>query len=109
MDDRKEWTTEYTKQLFQGVLSLKNQDECEKFFRDLLTSQEIETYAARLESASLLQKGISYREIAKRTGMSTATITRVNQWLERGLGGYKLVLSRITKSHLHKTANNAVL
>ena len=33
-------------------------------------------------------------KIAEEVGTSTATVTRVNQWLHHGTGGYRLVLDR---------------
>ncbi len=89
------WKNKDTKLLFEAVLSLKSAKEVEAFFRDLMTVQEIETFAERFKVAVLLTKGVSYREIYEKTGVSTATVTRVNQWLERGMGGYKLVLERL--------------
>ncbi len=91
------WKTKDTKVLFEAVLSLKSASEAEAFFRDLMTPQEIETFAERFKVALLLTKGISYREIYDKTGVSTATITRVNQWLERGMGGYKLAIARLKR------------
>ncbi|MBD3280191.1 hypothetical protein GF389_01540 [Candidatus Dojkabacteria bacterium] len=93
MNTKKNWKTEDTDNLFKAVLSLGNIEECENFFRDLLTEQEIETFAARFKSALMLDKGISYRKISAETGMSTATVTRINNWLERGMGGYKLAIA----------------
>ena len=89
------WKNKDTKVLFEAVLSLKTIKEAEAFFRDLMTVQEIETFAERFKVAILLTKGVSYREIYEKTGVSTATVTRVNQWLERGEGGYKLAISRL--------------
>ena len=89
------WKNKDTKVLFVAVLSLKTIKEAEAFFRDLMTVQEIETFAERFKVAILLTKGVSYREIYEKTGVSTATVTRVNQWLERGEGGYKLAISRL--------------
>jgi TrpR-related protein YerC/YecD len=43
----------------------------------------------------LLVDGIPYREINERTGVSTATITRINQWLQHGTGGYRSMLERL--------------
>ncbi len=91
------WKTKDTKVLFEAILCLKSVSEAEAFFRDLMTPQEIETFAERFKVAVMLSKGISYREIYEKTGVSTATITRVNQWLERGMGGYKLALERLKK------------
>ena len=39
-------------------------------------------------------KAPSYQEISRRTGASTATVTRVAQWLHRGEGGYRAVLKQ---------------
>ncbi|MCL4167299.1 UNVERIFIED_CONTAM: hypothetical protein GTU68_002114 [Idotea baltica] len=51
--------------------------------------------AERWEIAQLVDKGVSYREIAKQTGASTATITRVAQWLNHGMGGYRELLKQV--------------
>ena len=40
-------------------------------------------------------EGRSLREISKKVGSSTATITRVAHWLHHGKGGYKLMLERL--------------
>ena len=42
-----------------------------------------------------LMVGITYQEIAEKTGASTATISRVNRSLIYGAGGYQMVLSRM--------------
>ena len=85
--------------LFQGILKLKNVKECQMFFRDLCTITELESMAERLMVAKLVSKEKPYRTINKITGSSTATITRVAQWLNFGMGGYYLVLSRLFKNH----------
>jgi TrpR-related protein YerC/YecD len=48
--------------------------------------------------ARLLDEGVSYHEISERTGASSATISRVNQWLRYGRDGYRLVLDRQRRS-----------
>jgi TrpR-related protein YerC/YecD len=53
--------------------------------------------AQRWEVAQLVDEGVSYLEIARRTGASTATVTRVAQWLHHGEGGYRAVLDRKSK------------
>ena len=45
----------------------------------------------------MLKDGVNYAEITKETGMSTATISRVNRCLEYGNGGYAMVLERLGK------------
>ncbi len=78
--------------LFDAVLKLKNKEECEKFFEDVCTIKELEDVMQRLEVAGLLKEGLNYQEISKKTGASTATISRVNKCLVYGRGGYDIVL-----------------
>ena len=72
--------------LFEAILTLKNLDECYKFFEDACTVKEILDVAQRLKAAKMLKDKESYVTIAKETGMSTATISRVNKCLEYGNG-----------------------
>lgn len=95
MDKRLSWTNKKTDELFKVILSLRSMEECEKFFRDLLTLEEIREIAARWQVARMIDEGISYREIADKTKISTSTITRVANWLHHGMGGYRLALSRL--------------
>jgi len=80
--------------LFDAILSLKSKEECYKFFEDACTVKEILDIAQRLKAAAMLKDKESYAAVAKETGMSTATISRVNKCLEYGGGGYALVLNR---------------
>ncbi|MBI2415883.1 MAG: helix-turn-helix domain-containing protein [Candidatus Kerfeldbacteria bacterium] len=80
--------------LFVAILKLKNKSECRDFLRDLCTLRELTAMAERWQVAQLINQGKSYREISKLTGSSTATITRVAQWLKHGTGGYRAVLKR---------------
>ena len=82
---------EKEKRLVEAFASLKTKDEVANFLRDLLTIAEIEEFANRLEMVRLLLKGYSYLKIAKETGSSTTTVTRVAHWLNHGCGGYKRV------------------
>lgn len=88
------WQSDETADLFDAILSLRTQDEAHRFFRDLCTIQEIEALTHRWQAARLLDQGLPYLEVAARTGASTTTVTRVAQWLKRGVGGYRLVLDR---------------
>ena len=80
--------------LFEAILSLEDRDEVERFVRDLCTLSELEAMAHRWEVAKLLDQGLPYQEIARRTGASTTTVTRVAHWLRYGEGGYGLALER---------------
>ncbi|OPX88342.1 MAG: Trp repressor protein [Pelotomaculum sp. PtaB.Bin104] len=81
--------------LFEAMLSLKNIDECYRFFEDLCTVAELRSLAQRLEVAKMLEDNLTYGEIAQYTGASTATISRVKRALNYGADGYKLVLERL--------------
>lgn len=84
-------------ELYQSILKLKSIKECESFFRDLCTPQEITAMADRLLVAKLLdQENLSYREIHQKTGVSLATIGRVARFLtQENYQGYRLVLDRL--------------
>lgn len=79
-------------ELFEAVLKLKNVEECYGFFIDICTVSELQSFAQRLQVAKLLKEQVTYNEIVKKTGASTATISRVKKCLEYGTGGYDLVL-----------------
>lgn len=63
------------------------------FLRDIGTLSELQAWSERLEVARLLGQGMSYRQIAKQTGASTTTVTRVAHFLENGEGGYRKFLN----------------
>ncbi|MDP3741439.1 MAG: YerC/YecD family TrpR-related protein [bacterium] len=88
------WENEGTKAVFQAILKLKSVKECEDFFRDLMTLHEIEEMAERFRIARMLDKNMSYLEIADRVGASTTTVSRVAHWLKHGRGGYRMVFDR---------------
>lgn len=89
--------SEFTDKLFEAILTLKNVEECYKFFEDICTIKEIQSLSQRLEVAHLLQQNKNYIEISKKTGASTATISRVNRCFTYGTGGYKAALERLEK------------
>ena len=81
--------------VYRAILTLKTMEECEAFFEDICTIQEIEAIAQRLDVAIELSKGKSYAEANKITGASSATICRVSKALNYGDGGYKTVIERL--------------
>ena len=81
--------------LFSAILSLQNTEECYTFFEDICTVSEIKSLAQRLHVAIMLRQGRTYTDICDATGISTATISRVNRALEYGADGYKTVLDRL--------------
>lgn len=69
--------------------------ETSYFLQDLLSASEIKNLAIRLRIAKLLLSGETYEEIRASTHASTATITKVSVWLDKGGNGFKNVLSKL--------------
>ncbi|WP_078382287.1 YerC/YecD family TrpR-related protein [Sutcliffiella halmapala] len=84
-------------QLFEAVLSLKDMEECYRFFDDLCTVNEIQSLAQRLEVARMLKEGFTYHKIETETGASTATISRVKRCLNYGNDAYAMALDRVAE------------
>ncbi len=84
-------------QLWRAILCLRTPDECHRFFEDVCTIGEVRAIASRLEVARLLAAGLTYEDIARRTGASSATISRVRRFLEYGADGYRVVLDRLAR------------
>ena len=90
------WISADTRALARAFLALETEDEALRFLRDISTVNEIIELGHRWRVANLLDQGVSYHDIGARTGASSATISRVNQWLRYGRGGYRLVIDRLT-------------
>ncbi|MCI8473608.1 MAG: hypothetical protein HFE65_11000 [Clostridiales bacterium] len=81
--------------LFEGILSLQTVEECSRFFEDICTVVEIIEMSKRLTAAKMLADNTTYTDIMEKTGLSTATISRVNRCLKYGSDGYAVVLERL--------------
>jgi len=92
-----DWHTKEAAALFEAVLALRSEEDAAAFFRDLCTLQELADLSHRWAVVRLLDQGLPYRQIADETGASTTTITRINQWLQHGAGGYRLILNRLKR------------
>ena len=91
------WQTQEITELCEAIASLRSPDEVGRYLRDLCTMSELEAMAHRWQAARLLDEGLPYLEISKRTHASTTTVTRVAHWLRYGEGGYRLVLDRLKR------------
>jgi len=100
------WDNKKSEELFRAILKLENIGEAKKFLRDLLTEKEIIEFANRWRAAQMLAAKIPYTVIEKETGLSSTTVARISKWLNRGKGGYKLMLKR-TKSQIHHHKANS--
>jgi TrpR-related protein YerC/YecD len=81
-------------ELVAAFAGLRSSDEVAAFMKDLCTTTELDAMGQRLQVARLVNEGVKYQEISRRTGASTATVTRVAQWLHHGEGGYQTVLKQ---------------
>lgn len=84
--------------LADAFQTLRTSVEVTHFLRDLCTLPELEALAHRWQTARLVDQGVPYLEVAARVPTSTATVTRVAQWLRHGTGGYRLALERSVPS-----------
>ncbi len=84
--------------LCQALCVLNTPDEIAKALTDLLTPNEVEAIAKRLQIAEMLVQGGDYREIRGKLKVGFSTIARVNTWLNLSGEGYKLMLTRRKKS-----------
>lgn len=84
-------------ELFDAILCLETQEECYRFFEDLCTVQELKALTQRLQVAKMLTEKCVYTDIVKKTGTSTATISRVNRSLLNGCDGYSVVFERMDR------------
>ena len=91
--------SEETDHLFEAILSLKDLEECYRFFDDLCTFSEIQAMTQRLQVAEMLEAGNTF---SKEIGVSSATITRVNKCISYGADGYKIVLKRMKEKNAHE-------
>ena len=81
--------------MYKAILTLKDVDECMKFFDDLCTVSELMAMEQRYQVARCLNDGMIYNAILAETGASSATISRVNRSLQYGSGGYSIVFDRM--------------
>ncbi len=92
MDD---WRTGDVEELIAAFLRLEDQAEAARFLRDLCTLGELRDLAQRWAVVRRLDQGEHYASISRETGASTATITRIANWLHHGEGGYRQALERL--------------
>jgi TrpR-related protein YerC/YecD len=81
---------------FDAVLSMRNKEECYRFFEDVSTVNELRALSQRFFIAKLLSEGKTYQEIENLTNASTATISRINKCCRYGAEGYSIAIDRIS-------------
>lgn len=91
-NDRRDQLKDY---LFEAILTLETVEDCYNFFDDICTIKELDEMAKRMCGAKMLDENKVYTEITEKTGLSTATISRINRCLKYGSNGYTEVLRRL--------------
>ncbi len=79
-------------ELYRALAAVTTPKEVEELLDDICTINEINAMQQRLTVAKLLDSGLPYNAIVEQTGVSTATISRVNRCLVYGSGGYRRAL-----------------
>lgn len=83
---------------FLWVLSaLHFAGETKAFFYDFFTKTERIMLSKRLAVALMIQKGYHYDQIQAILHVSSATVSRVGNWLDRGGEGVKEVLNKLIR------------
>jgi TrpR-related protein YerC/YecD len=88
-------------ELLRVILGLSGLSEARRFFRDLMTEDEIRMIVDRWRVARMLHEGSTYRQIESATGLSSRTIARISRWLQEGEGGYRRQLAHHSH-HSHR-------
>lgn len=91
----KQFMTKDAMEFYRAIYRLGDEQEIALFLRDVLTMEEMEEAIQRFKVARMLSKGDTFRTIGEETGASSATIARVNNWLNHGCGGYGIALKDI--------------
>lgn len=88
--------------LYRAILTLQTVEDCRCFFEDLCTPSELLEMSRRMQAAKMLKSGTVYSDISSETGLSTATISRVNRCLKYKDGGYIKVLEDMERIYRKK-------
>lgn len=75
--------------LVLALQSLREPADLRAMLIDLCTPAELEAMADRWQVVPLLLRGVPYRDIHQRTGVSVTTVGRVARCLTHGAGGYR--------------------
>lgn len=71
-------------ELVEAFLKNHSKTEMLDFLKGILTPQEIDELAMRLEIVKMIKKGIPHQEIARRLKVGVATVTRGSREIRLG-------------------------
>ncbi len=81
--------------LCDAIVAVDSREDAYRLLDDLCTIAEVQALSQRIQVARMLRGGATYQEIVRKTGASTATISRVNRCLHYGADGYVRTLSKL--------------
>lgn len=81
--------------LYKAIGAIQTVEEARLFLQDLCTPAELQAMADRWNVVGYIKKGMSYRQIYEKTGVSVTTIGRVARFLTMGEGGYNKIFKRV--------------
>lgn len=96
-DLTKEETIATLDALYTAASAIKGRDAIKLFLRDLLTPSERIMLGRRIIIARMLIAGESYREIGQRLQVGSATVRRVERWLEDQFPGFEQAVAEMEK------------
>ena len=82
---------EHKDKLFELLARTDNPEDIGKLFEDLCTKKEVENMAQRVQAARLLLEGSTYIQVIEKTGISSATLSRVSTCVKYGEGYNKII------------------
>lgn len=94
---RKEIEKRMLEVFLDSFVMVKTGGQVEKLVSDLLSPTEQTMLAKRLSIALLLYKKFDQRSVSKILKVSLSTVNKVSLALQRGSGGYTMVISSIVK------------
>lgn len=95
------WKTNTARQFAEVVTLIDDSQTMQGFLRDVMTEKEIIEISARLEAAKMLQEGKKYTEIIEKTKLSSRTLARISEWMQKDSGGYQAALKIVRDHHGH--------
>jgi len=82
-------------EVLMALVYIEDLKDMQNFTNDLFTNKELETIAMRWKAIRMLRTGIVYTKVAKATGMSSATISRLAKLLGNRAGGFNNMLEQM--------------
>lgn len=92
MDNIKKASADY---FYRSLVSLKNVEEAETFFKIFCTDKETQLIAQRLYVSKMLSENYVYSEIVEKTGASSATVSRVKRAMDIDRDFFEKLLGKL--------------